>query len=231
MKGMSRVPARRNSTMAIIQKIYCNPFVADVFAKFLASTLAAIALSALGLFAFVKPRVKISRKIAHGRNYSAQDGKSMEYKFKIVNKSYFITAYDFDIHLYPVKKVRCPDNTDDISVMTNEEFELKKTAMKRLSKYKPDFYFWLCKRFKEEYISDFTYRIVTRKNIEDISIGHDKLLLVVSYYDSFGKKQIVQQLFDPRRDVYKGEFTNDGNLKKIHPLETQRHIIQMEVVS
>ncbi len=45
---------------------------------------------------FIKPRIKISSKIAHGVNYSINEKGGRAFKFKIVNKSYFITAHDFE---------------------------------------------------------------------------------------------------------------------------------------
>ena len=53
---------------------------------------------------FFSPKIKISKKILRGVNYSEfKDYGEVAWKFKIVNKSFFVSFFEFDIKLTGIK--------------------------------------------------------------------------------------------------------------------------------
>jgi len=168
-----------------------------------------------GIVILIKPRVKISGKIACTTDYKTN---LPAYIFKIINRSYFITAYDFDIHLYAIEKIKNEhDNTYTTHYNNKEgEFELKYGTLKNLDTYKSNFMLFFIRLFNKKYTIPFDYFITALDDIKKHLPKYNALRLTVSYTDSFGKKQFITQDFDLTKQViFEGEFANNGSLNKI----------------
>ena len=148
---------------------------------------------------------------------SYSEGKPA-YKFQIVNKSYFITARDFDIHLYAIHKVKNEYDNTYTTFHKEVDFELLMRGLNNLGTNKSKLVLSFIRKFYKEYTTSFIYRISTIEDIKQYYSKYEALRLNVSYTDSLGKKQFVKQDFDLNKPViFEGEFSNDGSLNKIIP--------------
>jgi len=168
-----------------------------------------------GITIFFKPQVKISRKIAYGREFQTN---SPAYRFKIVNKSYFITARDFEIHLFAIEKVKNEYDNTYQTTYHPDEFEIKYSALKNLETYKSNLMLFFIRRRNEKFSTPFDWRIRTYDNIKKHFPKYEALRLTISYTDSLNKRQFVIQDFDiSKQIIFEGSFANNGSLNEIIP--------------
>jgi len=183
----------------------------------------------------IKPQVKISRKIARGASYSRERDGEYVYKFKIVNKSYFMSAHDFNFRLYVVKKVKYKHNSTYTEHNREVDFQFRRAGLNQLGTYVSNLRLFFIRRFRKDFVVQYAYRIVAdnsiekyfqeirehdnKSNFEDQDVTKVVLRLVVSYTDALNKKQFVIQDFDLNdgKTIFTGEFYNDGSLDKTIP--------------
>lgn len=167
-----------------------------------------------------KNEIFISDKIAIGTNFSRyeKDGETA-WKFQIINKSFFVTFFEFDVKLTSILYVENRDGTftqhrNDIPCVCN---------WLRLSRYEPKWFVWVKRKIDKKHTIGFTYRPHTYK---DIANGfkkreYDELELSVVCTDSLtGNRRFFKRVFDSTTFV-EGEFSNDGG-NKIIPCEVSK---------
>lgn len=157
-----------------------------------------------------KNKIFISDRIAVGTNFSdgKQAGKTA-WKFKIINKSFFVTFFNFDVKLISILKVK---NNDDTFTQHRKEIPCI-CGVRQLSRYEPNWLVWLKRKINKKHTISFAYRPIT---FEDLEKGfrekkYDKLELSIICTDSMtGNYRVFKKEFDSTAFA-KGEFSNDGD--------------------
>lgn len=164
---------------------------------------------------FFSPKVKISKKILRGVNYNEfKDCGEVAWKFKIVNKSIFVSFFEFDIKLTGIKYKVVGDNSytehrDDINIVA---------GLRELSRYEPIFITFIKRKFNPSYTISYVYRPLTYVNLEDAFSKYDKLELSLIYTDSLiGRIHHTKRYFE--NVISQGDFSNDGRLNHVLPNE------------
>lgn len=167
-----------------------------------------------------KNEIFISDKIAVGTNFSRyeKDGETA-WKFQIINKSFFVTFFDFDVRLTSILYVKNRDGTftqhrNDIPCECN---------WLRLSRYEPKWIVWIKRKIDKKHTIGFTYRPHTYENIRKgfDEKKYDKLELSIVCTDSLtGNRRFFKRVFDSTLFA-EGEFSNDGE-NKIVPCEVSK---------
>lgn len=165
-------------------------------------------------------KIFISDRIAIGTNFSRyeKDGETA-WKFQIINKSWFVTFFSFDIKLTSILYVENRDGTftqhrNDIPCVCN---------WLTLSKRAPKWIAWIRRRMNKKYTIGFTYRPHTYKDIAEgfKKREYDELELSVVCTDSLtGNRRSFMRVFDSTAFV-EGEFSNDGD-NRIIPCEVSK---------
>lgn len=175
--------------------------------------LTAILSIIIAAIVFFSPKIKISSKILRGVNYShfKEDGE-IAWKFKIVNKSLWVSFFEFDVKLTGIKYKVIEDGTftqhrSAINILASIEV---------LERYEPRLVTFIKRKINPKYTISYAYRPVTYVNLEEIFQEYDKLELSVKYIDSFiGRTHHTKRYFE--KTIIQGDFTNDGRLNYVLP--------------
>lgn len=164
------------------------------------------------LLVFGRKKIVISDKISVSVNQS-RDRKIGEpaWKFKIVNKSFFIKFYNFDVKLYGINYITSADNTK-----TEHKKMIESLAgIRELGCYIPSFILKMIRKKNKDYAINFAYRPLTYSNLMELSKEFEVFELSIFATDSLtGRLHFFKKTFHPTIFV-EGDFTNDGNLNEI----------------
>ena len=162
---------------------------------------------------FFSPKIKISKKILRGVNYSEfKDYGEVAWKFKIVNKSFFVSFFEFDIKLTGIKYKNIEDGTS-----TEHRENIKIWAgIRELTRYEPRFITFIRRKKNPDYAISYAYRPLTYVNLEEAFLKYDKIELSVKYIDSLiGRIHHTKRYFE--NTISQGDFSNDGRLDCVIP--------------
>lgn len=168
---------------------------------------------AITFLVFFSPKIKISKKILRGVNYSEfKDCGEVAWKFKIVNKSIFVSFFEFDIKLTGIKYKNIEDGTS-----TEHRESIKIWAgIRELTRYEPRFVTFMKRKKNPSYTVSYAYRPLTYVNLEEAFLKYDKLELSLIYTDSLiGRIHHTKRYFE--NVILQGEFSNDGCLDCVIP--------------
>ena len=101
-----------DTTGVDINSFFWTPFLQSLTASFITASFFSILI-----FAFLKPKIKISNKIAY-----FEEGGRTWYQFKFINKSLF-KAYDLSLELISVEEVDATSNAEGVNTIA-EDIEL-----------------------------------------------------------------------------------------------------------
>ena len=180
------------------------------FENNLDSLIAGVSSSLLFLLALsrLKPKLKISDKIA----IDSDDG-TVNYGFKVVNKSVFYRVYDMKAKLFSVEAIPSENNEDNFL----EEVNLRKNNHWFLNRFNTRHWFqdliYGEKKLKKR--TDYCIQFFTEVNIENLVESKKRIRFeVLARHSLSGFTTVKSQTFTHKNDFVKGSFLS-GNTSKI----------------
>jgi hypothetical protein len=198
--------------MSVIFNNFSYAAIESMIISVMTNLLSALIIFFISYLTFLRAKVKISNKIfQHNKD-------EIDYIIKLVNKSMFLKARNFDIKLYAVKKSEV--NGSFLFDINANPIPIGCSTLSELSTLKPRLLFKILEKIEigKSYACWFGIQIKT--DIFNDYKDYDLFLLELNYKDQLGNEFTVKKCYknDKNKTVRIGDFSFDGRLDYVYPL-------------